>query len=161
MLIAIRDALQENQLQIPFEGEQALALGGDFAVDGKATVKGVCVYAGEGSFIVEGTMRFSYEATCARCTKVFPVEITTVFREPFSKVADEDAYVFTGDRLDISDMLRDAALLALPMRSLCREDCKGLCPNCGADLNDGDCGCETHTDSPFAVLKMLEITEEV
>lgn len=69
---------------------------------------------------------------------------------------EEDTYALTEDRLELVEMLREQVILAIPMRPLCREECRGLCPTCGQDLNERRCDCpEERQDSPFAVLKKL------
>jgi uncharacterized protein len=60
---------------------------------------------------------------------------------------------YEGDSVDVDELVREQILLALPLRNLCREDCKGLCPKCGADLNAGACSCEQgETDPRWAAL---------
>ncbi|HEX6988415.1 MAG TPA: DUF177 domain-containing protein [Bacillota bacterium] len=103
------------------------------------------------------------QATCARCLK--PVEravefsYSEAFRRPDQEpLADEGVRetVFEGDEIDLSGGFEEQVLLALPMRDLCRPDCRGLCPVCGADLNEGDCGCDrTEIDPRFAPLAEL------
>jgi len=55
---------------------------------------------------------------------------------------------FEGEGLFLADVLREQVLLALPMKVICRSDCRGLCPNCGANLNHEECRCETHAADP-------------
>jgi uncharacterized protein len=76
---------------------------------------------------------------------------------PLPKPDEEDPFYINENHLvDLGEALREYALLALPMRPLCKPDCKGLCPTCGADLNLGDCGCESEEgDNRFAALKNL------
>jgi uncharacterized protein len=70
--------------------------------------------------------------------------------------ADEETYPLGADHLDLVPLARDAILLNLPLAPLCREDCVGLCPICGADLADGDCGCEEDSGDPrWAALDAL------
>ena len=70
---------------------------------------------------------------------------------------DEETYPLHGEMLDLQPLVRDALLLELPLAPLCREDCKGLCPNCGADLNDGPCSCDrTLADPRWAALEPLK-----
>lgn len=70
---------------------------------------------------------------------------------------DEDVYPLAGDRLELSEMLREQIILATPMQPLCREDCRGLCPVCGENLNERRCGClPEQPDSPFSVLRKLK-----
>ena len=59
------------------------------------------------------------------------------------------------DYVDIDDLLESAFILGMDTIILCREDCKGLCPRCGADLNEGDCGCGKESDPRLAVLEQL------
>ncbi len=65
-------------------------------------------------------------------------------------------FIDEAHRLDLEDPMREYALLSIPMLPLCREDCKGLCPQCGANLNDGPCDCDTEqVDDRLAALKHL------
>jgi uncharacterized protein len=69
---------------------------------------------------------------------------------------DEEIYPLVGDRLELSEMLREQIILATPMQPLCREDCRGLCPVCGENLNERRCNCPPRQpDSPFSVLRKL------
>ena len=69
---------------------------------------------------------------------------------------EKDAFVYDSDVLDITEPLRESLLLAEPMQALCKEDCQGLCTVCGADLNDGDCGCDkVSVDPRLAALKQF------
>ena len=74
--------------------------------------------------------------------------------EPSSE--DEETYPLGVDHLDLKPLVRDALLLELPIAPLCRADCQGLCPTCGADLNRGPCGCaEQSGDARWSVLDAL------
>jgi uncharacterized protein len=64
--------------------------------------------------------------------------------------------VFDGEALDVDEIVKEQILLAVPTRMLCREDCKGICPQCGVDKNTGECNCETKEIDPrWAALKNL------
>jgi len=91
---------------------------------------------------------------CSRCLTPFTLPIQARFEEEFvegdPKADDDDDDLLTddrtvthflGDAIDLSDAIRENVLLELPMKPLCSEDCKGLCPTCGANLNDGPCTC--------------------
>lgn len=71
---------------------------------------------------------------------------------------EEEPYLCVGDRLELTEMLREQIILSTPMQPLCHEQCLGLCPACGQNLNSGTCGCllETHKN-PFAILQELRI----
>ena len=76
---------------------------------------------------------------------------------PLPKPDEEDPFFIDESHLvDLGEALREYALLELPMQPLCKPECKGLCPTCGADRNLGDCGCANDDgDDRFAVLKNL------
>ena len=109
------------------------------------------------------------EMPCIRCLNPSQQQIDLHFRDEFhSKIEvntgvplpappEEDPfYIDESHLVDLGEALREYALLELPMQPLCRPDCKGLCPVCGADLNAGDCGCKSDEDDDrFAVLKSL------
>jgi uncharacterized protein len=74
------------------------------------------------------------------------------------ELKDADEEVFDGRTIDLDPILREQVLLALPMNVVCREDCKGLCPSCGKDLNEGPCRCEPRAVDPrLAVLKDIKL----
>jgi uncharacterized protein len=71
---------------------------------------------------------------------------------------DADEEVFDGKVIDLEPIVREQLLLALPMNAVCREDCSGLCPNCGQNLNEKQCGCDTKfVDPRLAVLKNFKL----
>lgn len=75
------------------------------------------------------------------------------------ETADEEAYA--GKEIDLQPAVREQILLSVPASPLCREDCKGLCPTCGKDLNEGECGCDrTVIDPRWAALKGIQLKKE-
>jgi uncharacterized protein len=64
------------------------------------------------------------------------------------EMEDADEEVFNGKTIDLDPIVREQVLLALPMNAVCREDCKGLCAQCGQNLNEKQCGCETKVIDP-------------
>ena len=117
------------------------------------------VFDGDG-FGVEGEIKTTFLSQCARCSKEFEEPFEAGFDERFERGAgpDDEIYPFTGDELDMSDLVRDAILLNKANFSLCKPDCRGLCPVCGQDLNTSQCGCksgENEQKSPFAALEAL------
>lgn len=109
----------------------------------------------------EGTVSGCFRVLCARCAK----ELTQAFSFPFSEALsnkpgqapdnDEDGVIaFAGTTVDITDIISSNILVNLSLKYLCSDDCKGLCPTCGADLNAGPCGCVTdELDPRLSVLK--------
>lgn len=112
-----------------------------------------------GMVTLTGTVDFAYRAPCDRCA----AEVVRAYSIPLSHQlirqlhSDEtDEYIAVeNSSLPLDDLIYEDAILALPMRFLCREDCKGLCPICGADRNEGDCGCKKPSDPRLAVLEQL------
>jgi uncharacterized protein len=70
---------------------------------------------------------------------------------------DIDVFPFDGESIDVEPVLREQFVLAVPYAPLCSEDCKGLCPQCGIDLNTGTCSCEQPIDPRLAALKGLKL----
>jgi uncharacterized protein len=126
---------------------------------------------------LQGQVHFNIKPVCDRCGKRFEREmnlsfhryLTPYFGNPDEKreageeeveLSEEDLNFsfYHQDEIDLSEILAEEVFLSLPMGFLCRPDCKGLCPRCGADLNWGACGCEKiKEDSPFKVLKSLKL----
>ncbi len=117
---------------------------------------------GKGRAKVSGTAHLCFAGTCDRCLKEAPVEISISFERDFAspdfKSDDEDENeeiheFMDGFKLDSDALLYDEITVNWPVKILCREDCRGLCPVCGHDLNEGDCGCDTFVPDPrMAVL---------
>jgi uncharacterized protein len=116
-----------------------------------------------GGFAFRLRFRTHLEGPCMRCLEPAALDLEIEARE-VDQAATEDEelrspYV-TDDELDIGRWAHDAALLALPTRILCREDCAGLCPVCGASLNDADPADHEHgqaTDPRWAALDNLKL----
>ncbi|HEU5349156.1 MAG TPA: DUF177 domain-containing protein [Ktedonobacterales bacterium] len=117
-----------------------------------------------------GMVTVPVHLTCTRCLKEFNDDFTFPLREEFYPTID----VVTGmpvpapddpelsfpinrhHEIDTREAIRQNLVLALPMSALCREDCAGLCPHCGKDLNEGPCDCKPEVvDDRFAVLREL------
>jgi uncharacterized protein len=94
--------------------------------------------------LLTGSVTGTAAVACARClaerSEAISVEVCELFGTD-GRGAEEDAYPVSGTELDLEPMLRDAVALALPLKPVCREECKGLCARCGADLNAGECAC--------------------
>ncbi len=113
---------------------------------------------------------------CGRCLEEFDYNLEAELYAPFlpkagggkepspkseaegpKEVDEGDVNYYKGKTLDLYSVLRDQLFLALPLKPLCREECKGLCPTCGADLNKGPCSCKAKKgDTRLAALKKLK-----
>ncbi|HUI03486.1 MAG TPA: DUF177 domain-containing protein [Acidimicrobiales bacterium] len=125
------------------------------AVSAEVTVESVL-----GGVSVTGTVTVPWTAVCRRCLAPAAGTVVVPVRELYTEGGDgEDTYPLDGDDLDLEPLVRDAVLLELPQAPLCRGDCAGLCPRCGANRNEGDCGCRAAPDPRWAALDALRAPE--
>ncbi len=88
-----------------------------------------------------GHVASEWQGECRRCLGPASGIVAVDVHELFERAPEsEDIYPLSGDRLDLEPLVRDAIYLELPQAPLCKEDCQGLCPECGADRNTVDCG---------------------
>ena len=124
------------------------------SVEGAASDSYACI-------LLQAEGSFDYEAPCDRCAaptrKRYTFRFSHVLAREVEKEENDD-YILVDEsfKLDLDELLRSDILLELPYKYLCREDCKGLCPSCGKNLNEGPCGCNLHQVDPrLEVLKKL------
>jgi uncharacterized protein len=111
----------------------------------------------EEGIVVAAKVSSSWLGVCRRCAAPTGGDLFVEVHERYVEHpgTDQEAYQLQGDLLDLGPMIRDAIVLELPLAPLCREDCEGLCAQCGADLNTGLCGCEAPGDPRWATLDVL------
>ena len=117
------------------------------------TLAGVCFYGvlfGAGEEInVNGKISALAKTQCANCLIPIEKKVTAEMDAVFVVGGDgEDAYPITGYEIDLEPVIRENVILELPIRFLCKENCKGLCPKCGCDLNVERCSCDTREIDP-------------
>jgi len=138
-------------------------VGGPIAVD-------LSYYRAGMELFFEGRLSAPMIASCARCAEEFSASYVRQFRfvlAPRAAADEDDGEVRTedlefslydGDQIDLAPLIAEQLILALPSRALCREDCQGLCPSCGTNLNLHRCGCEQQAGDPrLAVLRALKV----
>lgn len=105
--------------------------------------------AGAG-IVATGWAQADWVSECRRCEQPVSGTLRAEFREQFEPGADPegDTYPLSRDQVDLELVAREAILLDLPLAPVCREGCAGLCPTCGADLNDGPCTCAPAVADP-------------
>jgi uncharacterized protein len=127
--------------------------------DGAQTCADLELTSYPGGITVSGTVRAPWQGECRRCGGPVTGEVVADVRERYvpegNAKADEDAYPLVGDQLDLEPLARDAVLLDLPLAPLCSEDCLGLCPQCGANWNNGPCSCPPLVDARWSALDAL------
>ena len=124
----------------------------------------------ESQIRIEGNLETKIELVCARCLEPVVEEVSRTFdlfyapvpkveKPTIDQLKDDETEIgfYKGEGLFLADVLREQLLLALPLKVICQSDCRGLCPNCGANLNHEECRCETHaTDPRMAPLARLK-----
>jgi len=147
-------------------------------IDGLATVSVVVPEGAEiaadvtlssypGGIMATGTVSAPWRGECRRCGGEVTGAVAAEVRERYVPTQggaelpdlEGDAYPLTDDLVDLEPLARDAVLLELPLAPLCSEDCRGLCPTCGANRNLEACACEAPTDPRWAALDGLRDIE--
>jgi uncharacterized protein len=130
-------------------------------------VTGRLASAGAGRYYFSGHLAGVTQHECGRC--LAPVEssveadVHVLFAEPGELDDDPDVYPLEGGQANVIDLrqaVREQWLLEVPTFSVCRPDCKGLCPKCGSDLNAGACGCAPETDARWESLRKIRDASE-
>ena len=120
-----------------------------------------CVTNHAGALVLEGTARSVLDLTCDRCGKEFSrekiVPLDCLVAHELEDEEHDEIVLLENGKVDAEDLARTAFILDMDTKTLCSEDCKGLCPRCGADLNLGPCSCKKEIDPRMAALaKLLE-----
>ena len=111
------------------------------------------------ALLLEGAAETVLELVCDRCLKPFRQEmrlpVSTLLAETMEDEENDEIILLDNGEVDLDEVFTTAAVLAMDVKHVCSEDCKGLCPTCGADLNQGPCGCRPEPDPRFAALAQL------
>ncbi|NLY47114.1 MAG: DUF177 domain-containing protein [Tissierella sp.] len=157
---------------LPFEGEIATDAINEY-IDGFKIIDPI-KYKGQifkinGSYLVNADISYKYETKCDRCFETTIKELTTSlsaklkdYSEQYEDNEDEneDVIYYNKGSLDLEEYILMEVASSLPMKTLCDETCKGLCPGCGIDLNKESCTCQDdYIDPRFEQLKDFFITE--
>ena len=163
MIIDINPLLkgEKNELEVSYllkidEDIDGVVFADSFPVNGR--IKNMAGY-----ITLNLDAKVKYTAECARCLtpvnneRTITFEKTIVTEDTELQNEDNDDYNICKDGLvDIDETLTEQIVLEMPLRHLCKDDCKGLCPKCGTDLNKNSCNCETkELDPRFDVLRKL------
>lgn len=141
----------------------------EYRIEGPISVR-VSYYRAGTDLFFAGNLHASTHAVCARCAEEFVLPSERRFRfvltpkaAGFAEEADLHAEdlefsLYEGDEIDLAPLIREQFLLSLPTRPLCADECRGLCPQCGINLNQAECGCDAeHFDPRFAMLRALKL----
>lgn len=146
-------------------GEERLRQLGALHTEGEAEL----LHRTIGEIRVRGNLRIDLELLCDRCLEPVPYPIADgydLFYRPTPKgplphevsidEGESEIGFYEGGGIQLSEILREHILLSLPMHQICRDECAGICPQCGANRNAGECGCaREHFDDRWAALRDL------
>ncbi|SHH93447.1 uncharacterized protein SAMN02745823_01514 [Sporobacter termitidis DSM 10068] len=157
MRLDLRDIINIPGTGVTFDYEPDLSQAGYGSVKGVRNARAAGqIRNSAGVLLFTADVDAVLECTCARCLKDFdyPVHlaIETTLSEGEQDEDDPDKFFLEGDFIDVDEIISTDFVLNMDQRLLCRDDCKGLCEKCGADLNEGPCACKSETDPRLAVL---------
>ena len=143
--------------RFPLAFEKAV-LGEDLTLDNFNAM--IVIDRAQQGLVVQGEFSGDTTLECVRCLNAFPYSLHGEWTELYAfnekSVSESELLMPEDGHIDFAPVLREYALLEFPIKALCRPDCKGLCIECGQDLNVMDCGhSQEEDDSPFAALKDL------
>jgi uncharacterized protein len=130
------------------------------------------IFKDKQQFRLEGRVRTTLELNCSRCLEPFTLPVDAAFDLRYHprventgggaderEIAEDDLTTafYENEEIDLGHLMREQFNLSLPMKPLCGDDCRGLCPVCGTNLNRGTCDCKREFDDPrLAVLRTLK-----
>ena len=162
MKINIASVLKNDGASKMFSGDVELGtfdyMGSTLAFEKPVRVVGKVFNIG-GTLEISAEIKGEYTTECSRCGEKVEAELSAELFESiddeFSDI-DEECIVVSGNVIDISGSIEACIFNSIPLQFLCREDCKGLCPQCGTDLNKNECNCEDEVYDPrFAIFRNL------
>lgn len=163
MILDVTPVLRNPEKRIPFQfflDLSDLEFAGRHPISRPVEVEGE-VRSSADVLTLTLTASTTLDAVCDRCGKEFlqakSVPYSCMLAEELQSEDSDDIVLLEAGKVDVGDLARTAFLLDMDTKTLCSEDCKGLCPRCGANLNDGPCGCKREVDPRLAALaKLLE-----
>ena len=163
MLLDVKPILRDPAKRLTFQFEMDLSdleFSGRHPVSRPVVVEGQA-YSSADVLLLDLTARSTLDAVCDRCGKEFlqdkEIPYSCMLAEELQDEDNDEIVLLEEGKVDLADLARTAFILGMDTKTLCSEDCKGLCHRCGADLNLGPCSCEKEVDPRLAVLaKLLE-----
>jgi len=161
MLLDLREILDLPGGKIPFDFEMDMSM---FRFEGVKEFLTPVSVSGQvenraGMLTLEARLTCELTCVCARCLKEFPKHLALrtycFLAEELQDEDNVDIYILDHGCADLDEIAGTAFVLSMEQRFLCSEDCRGLCPKCGKDLNDGPCDCKDEGDPRLAVLGQL------
>ena len=161
MRLNLREILHVPGASVPFAFQLDLSdldFYGERPVEAPVQVSGTVRNMAD-ALVLRGTAETTLSLRCDRCLKPFrremKVHVECLLAEELEDEENDEIVLLENGEVDLDEVFTTAMVLAMDSKHLCSEDCKGLCPRCGADLNEGPCGCKPEIDPRLAALAQL------
>ena len=158
MRIDLKNIIRTPGASLPFSFSMDLSMfdwNGEKPVTKPVEVEGT-VRNMAGALVLNCRLSTVLDLTCDRCTKAFSrekvVSYETLLATELEQEDSDDIILLENEELDAGELLQDVFILAMDSKNLCSEDCKGLCPGCGVDMNVAKCRCQRVVDPRLADL---------
>lgn len=159
MLINLTDVFtsagKDRRESLIYEPDFFSYMGNTYRIQEKSPVAFSFSNTGNGRALIKGSLNLTMEIPCDRCLQTVKVPLEIAFeQEVFSPDADEQSEdqdeqsFMQGYELDVEAFVNNEILIHMPVKVLCRPDCRGICKKCGHNLNEGECGCDTFVPDP-------------
>ena len=165
MIINFSDLLskknRKKQISLSFELEPFEFEGEEIRAIEKVCVEGVAISEND-VIVINASIKTKLKLNCSRCLDAFiyPIDIDIEERFTNNKELDSEEIMFVdGDTLDITEIIENSIISTLPIKRLCKEDCKGLCSQCGTNKNIKECQCDDF-DVDIRLAKLRELFGE-
>ncbi len=159
MLMNLTDVFTSDgkikKVTVPYEYDSFSYMGSEYFVKDKSEIILTFSNIGSGNVLIEGKVQLTLEIPCDRCLQsvnvplhvTFTHQVATPDKEETPSEEEEQCFI-SGYELDVDALVNNEILINMPVKILCKEECKGICPVCGRNLNEGDCGCDTFVPDP-------------
>ena len=165
MIINFSDLLskknRKKEISLSFELEPFEFEGEEIRAIEKVSVEGVAISEND-VIVINASIKTKLKLNCSRCldTFIYPIDIDIEERFTNNKELDSEEIMFVdGDTLDITEITENSIISTLPIKRLCKEDCKGLCSQCGTNKNVKECQCDDF-DVDIRLAKLRELFGE-
>ncbi len=145
---------KKADITVPYESVMYNDGLNDYQVLSKDDLKLNIENIGDGKLELKGNMNITLGGKCDRCLcdvdipVALSFEVTVVKPDGFHEVDEDEQLFMNGYDLDAESLINNELIMSLPMKVLCKETCKGLCPVCGMNRNTSECGCDTFVPDP-------------
>lgn len=180
MLMNLSDVFSSEgkvkKLDLPYEHDSFSYLGSEYPISDKSEIFITLTNIKAGIVLMEGKFQIAFSIPCDRCLQDVKVPLHVAFthqivspeKENAAETSDEELFeeeqcFMLGYQLDTEALINNEILINMPVKVLCREDCRGICPVCGRNLNEGECGCDVFVPDPrmAAIKDIFNANKEV